>query len=96
MKQYTMEQAEKEVGKSKSYKVALKVSIKKWKEILKHGTGFYNIMDNCGYCLVTNNRKIGCRKCPVKKIICRPLVDIDMDRTQMEEVLRKLKARREK
>lgn len=98
MKHYTSKQAEKEIGKSKSYALALKVSIKKWEEIVKHGKRYYKALHSCGYCLVRLNRVEGnvCIGCPVKEGACRIAVLEGFTKSGAKKVLRKLKKRRKK
>lgn len=94
MKHYTFKQAQKEVGKSKSYRVALEVSIKKWEEISKYGTRYYQIMSDCGYCLVRKNRGCLCDGCPPREIC--GTVTTPMLKSEISEVLRKLRERKKK
>lgn len=99
MKHYTLYDAKKEIGNSTDYELARKVSIKKWKEIIKYGEGYYYITQDCGYCLVRENEDIRagsatnsrmlCLFCPASKI-CN-MVRKEMTRTEMKEVLKKLR-----
>lgn len=87
MKHYTMATAGREVGKSKSWKVAKRVSIKKWKEISKFGAKHYDLESPCGFCFVKRNRAFSCNQCFAWRICIKDF----KNPKQILSLIRKLK-----
>jgi len=101
MKHYTLKQAQKEISNSTDYKLAKRVSIKKWKEIVKYGQRYYGIGDECGFCLVSRNilfekgmRAFGCRVCPQNGKICDDRIEDEMTKITMKEILKELRSKK--
>lgn len=93
---YTIEDARVEVGDSKDWPVGLEASIKKYEQRVAGNTGSYRKNQDCGLCIVADNRRLlrfSCPGCPCPGCPCTICKRLDV--LNDEEILHYLENLRE-